>query len=621
MVDETGGVGRTPERLGRGRGEVRGFHLVAVRREALEPFPEGVERAGLRSERECRGTRVLRERADDLLPHVVVRESGGRAVGRDGMQAPLELGSARAVGREPGLRAVHVGIDGRTERGVEGDDEVGVDEPEGDRRARCHAGEAMSEPGEEPYDRRVTTYDRLSALDSSFLHLERPEYPMHVGALSIFEGDPFFDAAGRFRIDDVRAVVDSRLALIPRFRKRLMATPFEQGRPIWIDDERFDIAYHVRLTALPRPGSWEQLLTLAGRVEEIELDRGRPLWELWFVEGLEGGKVALIQKTHHALTDGVSGVDVATVLLDLTPSPPPVVRAEWTPQPAPSPSDLLLASLRHRVTEPAELVRTARRMLRGPRRAVRRATEIASSLTTIINRDAVAPRTSLNAKAGPHRRLAVVRVPLADAKRIRGALGGTVNDVILAAVGDAFGRLLEQRGEKTGGLRLRVMCPVSVRDDDERGALGNKVSALFVSVPVGRLDPAERLSEIAAATRDVKERHQAVGADFLIGLTQYAAPTLLAMGARVAHRQPFFNVVVTNVPGPQIPLYFMGARLVEANPIVPLTRNLTIAVGILSYDGVLHFGLFADRDTWPDLDVLVAGLEDAFAEMVKVASA
>jgi WS/DGAT/MGAT family acyltransferase len=361
-------------------------------------------------------------------------------------------------------------------------------------------------------------------------------------------------------------------------------------------------------------------VTLATRVQETLLDRERPLWELWFVEGLEGGNVALIQKTHHALIDGVSGVDVATILLDLTPDHIPTEPRPWAPEPAPAPAQLLVDSIVERVTEPAEIVRTVRRAVRGPRRAIGQLTTLARSLGSLVSRDAIAPPTSINVRTGRHRRLAVARIPLDDVKGVRAALGGTVNDVVLAGVGGAFHRFLGARGDRTDGLRLRVLCPVSVRQEHEQGALGNKVSAMFVSLPVGAMDPAERLAEVRRHTADLKEKRQAVGADFLLGLTQYAAPTLMSLAARVVHRQSLVNLVCTNVPGPQFPLYLMGARMLEAFPIVPLTRTLSVVVAILSYDGTLHFGLFADRDACPDVEQLAAALDDSFAELAKVAA-
>jgi diacylglycerol O-acyltransferase / wax synthase len=463
-------------------------------------------------------------------------------------------------------------------------------------------------------------YDRLSALDSSFLHLESLETPMHVGAVSLYDREPFFDDNGRFRLADARELVASRLHLIPRFRKRLMNVSFEQGRPIWVDDDRFDIGYHVRLTALPSPGTREQLLTLCNRVQEQLLDRSRPLWELWFVEGVEDGNIALIQKTHHALVDGVSGVDVATVLLDFTPEPTVLDPPEWRPEPSPSREKLLIDTLRERVSEPAEIVRSARRVLRGPRAALHRAQELTGSLQTLLGRDVVAPRTSLNQRVGRHRRFEPVRIPLDDVKTIRHVLGGTVNDVILAGVTGGLRRLLESRGESIDGLRLKALCPVSVRVEDEQLALGNRVAAMFVALPVGEDDPVLRLREVSAVTADLKERRQAVGAAFLVDLTRYAAPTLLGLAGRAVQRQPFFNLVVTNVPGPQVPLYCMGSRMLEAYPVVPLARNLSVGVAIMSYCGQLHFGLNADRDAFADLPAFAAGIEDAFAELHKLAT-
>jgi diacylglycerol O-acyltransferase len=462
-------------------------------------------------------------------------------------------------------------------------------------------------------------YDRLTALDSSFLHLERVETPMHVGALSIFEGGPFFDASGRFRLAEVRRLVESRLHLIPRFRKKLLVVPFEQGRPIWVDDDRFDIAYHVRLTALPHPGTRDRLLALTSRVQAQLLDRSRALWELWFVEGLEGGNVGLIQKTHHAMVDGISGVDVATVLLDFAPEPTFLEPPRWVLEDPPTPGRLMVDTLYERSTEPAEIARTARHAVRTPQRMLARAGQLGRAFSTLAERGPIAPKTSLNVPVGRNRRFECVRIPLDDVKVIRTALGGTVNDVILAGVLGGLRRLFESRDEDLGERMFRVMCPVSVRDESERMQLGNRVSAMFVDLPINESDPAARLAAVRATTADLKEREQAVGAAFLLDLSHYAAPTLVGLAARLVQRQQFVNLVVTNVPGPQVPLYCMGARMLEAYPIVPLTHNLSLGVAILSYCGQLHFGLYADADASPDLSVLAAGLEDAFAELRKIA--
>jgi diacylglycerol O-acyltransferase / wax synthase len=464
----------------------------------------------------------------------------------------------------------------------------------------------------------MARYDRLSALDASFLHLERLETPMHVGAVSIFEGASFFDDSGRFRLAEVRRLVGSRLHLIPRFRKQIMTVPFEQGRPVWVDDRRFDIAYHVRLTALPTPGSREQLLALTARIQAQLLDRSRPLWELWFVEGLEGGNVGLIQKTHHALVDGVSGVDVATVLLDFTPDPTVLEPPRWIVEPPPSPGRLLVDTLYERTTEPAEIARTVRHLVRTPQRTFERTGQIGRALSTLVDRNSIAPRTSINVAVGRRRRFEGVKIPLDDVKAIRKSLGGTVNDVVLAGVTGGLRRLFETRGDDLE-ITMRALCPVSVRDDSEKMQLGNRVSAMFVDLPIAEDDPVRRLHEIRATTESLKEREQAVGAAFLVDLTHFAAPTLVGLAARVAHRQPFFNLVITNVPGPQVPLYCMGARLLEAYPVVPLTKNLALGIAILSYCGQLHFGLYVDADAVPDVAVIAAGLDDAFAELKKIA--
>ncbi|HEY8215598.1 MAG TPA: wax ester/triacylglycerol synthase family O-acyltransferase [Acidimicrobiia bacterium] len=463
-------------------------------------------------------------------------------------------------------------------------------------------------------------YDRLTSLDASFLRLERIETPMHVGALSVFEGESFFGDDGRFRLRDARDLVASRLHLIPRFRKRIQSVPLDAGEPIWVDDPRFDIGYHVRLTALPSPGTRDQLLTLFERVQSQMLDRSRPLWELWFVEGLEGGHVALIQKTHHALVDGVSGVDVATVLLDFEPEPTFLDPPPWRPEPAPTPARLLIDTLREYVAAPQAIAGATRRAAEVPRRAVDRIAELVRSLSTFGEGGIVAPRTSLNHPVeGRSRRFGLVRVPLDDVKLVRRAFGGTVNDVVLAGIGGGLARLLDAREELYPELVLKIFCPVSVRDESQHMQLGNRVSAMFVPLPVGELDAIVRLYAVQRTTTGLKEREQAVGAATLLNLTSYAAPTLLGLAARLVHHQPLVNLVCTNVPGPQVPLYCLGARMLEAYPMVPLSRNLNLGVAILSYCGTLHLGLLADRDQWADLDVLEAGIDDSFAELTKLA--
>jgi len=466
-----------------------------------------------------------------------------------------------------------------------------------------------------------TGYDRLSALDESFLHLERAETPMHVGAVAVLERAPFYDGDGRFRLDEVRRMVASRLQLIPRFRKRVMAVPFGRGRPVWVDHDGFDIADHVRLTALPPPANRRQLFELAERLMVQVLDRDRPLWELWFVEGVDGGEhVGLIHKSHHTLTDGISGVDIATVLLDFTREPTVLEPDGWTPAPAPDPTRLVVDTVRERMTRPAEVVSTVRRATDAPRDAIDRATGLGRSLGSLIDGQVVVPRLSLNAPVGKGRRIETVRVPLATVRGLRAAFDCTVNDIVLLLVGSAVARVLDARDELHPDLVLKAFCPVSVRDDEQRMQLGNRISAMLVPLPVGEPDARVRIDAVRATTADLKERRQAVGAAALLGLSEYAAPTLLGLAARAAHAQRLANLIVTNIPGPQVPLYCLGARMFEVYPVVPLSRNLTLNVAILSYCGQLHFGLIGDGGSGRDLERLAGGIEDAVAELEELAA-
>jgi diacylglycerol O-acyltransferase / wax synthase len=466
-----------------------------------------------------------------------------------------------------------------------------------------------------------TEYDRLSAFDASFLHLERRETPMQVGAVAVLDGAPFFDDRGRFRLDDVRELVGSRLHLIPRFRKRIMDVPFGVGYPVWVDDDGFDIARHVHLTKLPKPGRRRDLLALTERLMSQLLDRNRPLWELWFVEGLDnGGHVGLIHKSHHTLTDGVSGVDIATVLLDFTPEPTVLDAPPWAPEPAPDPARLMLDTVCERVTQSAGILRAGKHAADAPQQVVDQVGRLARSFGALVGGNPLAPRLSLNSSVGPRRRLELVRVPLEIAKGVRNAFGCTVNDVVLAAVGGALARLLEARGELHDDLVVKVVCPVSVRDDSEHMKLGNRLSLMFVPIPVGERDPRARLDAVSASTADLKEREQALSAATLLNLSEYAAPTILGLAARAVHAQPLVNLMVTNVPGPQVPLYCLGAEMFEVYPIVPLTKNLTINIAVMSYCGHLHVGVFADPDAAPDVELLAGALEDSFLELSLLAS-
>ncbi len=457
--------------------------------------------------------------------------------------------------------------------------------------------------------------DRLTGLDSSFLHLERDSAHMHVAGCMVFEGQaPDYDEL-------VEQIV-SRLHLVPRYRQRLAYVPLNQGRPVWVDDPHFNPNFHVRHTALPSPGGEAQLKRLAGRVFSQALDRSRPLWELWLVEGVGGDRFAILSKTHHALVDGVSGVDIATVLFDASPDPMPVAPPdhEWVPRPLPSGAQLLADALLERATVPAEIVRGVRATLRGPRNVVARLGRAAGGVSAMAKAGLqVAPSSPLNVRIGPHRRFTWVNGDLTQFKAIKNALGGTVNDVVLASVAGALGRYLRLRGEATDDLVLKAMVPVSVRADVERGALGNRVAAMWAPLPVGLSDPVQRLLAISRDMEGIKDSGQAVGAQVLTQLSGFAPPTIMAQAARLQARQRLFNLVVTNVPGPQFPLYMLGRRLEAMYPMVPLAENQALGIAIMSYDGQLNFGLNADYDALPDLEALADELRASIEELVAAA--
>jgi diacylglycerol O-acyltransferase len=459
----------------------------------------------------------------------------------------------------------------------------------------------------------VANPDRLTGLDSSFLHLEQGVSHMHVAGAMVFEGPaPAYD--------DLVAQIIARLHLVPRYRQRLAFVPFGQGRPVWVDDPYFNPAFHVRHTALPSPGGDDQLRRLCGRVFAQALDRSRPLWELWLVEGLSEDRFAVLSKTHHALVDGVSGVDIATVLFDASEDPLPAEPPpEWIPRPLPSAAQLLADALLERATVPAEIARGMRASLRGPRQVARRLGRATVGVSALARVAQSAPASPLNVRIGPHRRFTWVEADLGDFKTVKNALGGTVNDVVLAAVAGALGRYLERHSELGEGLVLRAMVPVSIRADVERGALGNRVAAMWAPLPVSVADPVQRLLQISRAMDGIKESGQAVGAQVLTELTGFAPPTIVAQAARLQARQRMFNLVVTNVPGPQFPLFMLGRRLQAMYPMVPLASNQALGIAIMSYDGHLDFGLNADYDALPDLQDLADDLRAAIAELVEAA--
>src|SRR3954449_3376164 len=411
--------------------------------------------------------------------------------------------------------------------------------------------------------------DRLTALDASFLHQEGPSSHMHVGALCRFEGPPP-------SFDELLDTLRMRLHLVPRYRQRLQLPPAGTGRPLWVDDSTFDLEYHVRHTALPRPGSEDQLLRLAGRVFSQQLDRDRPLWEMWMVEGLADGGFALLSKTHHAMIDGISGVDIAQVMFDLSPVPAETEHPEaaWQPARPPSPAEVLAAGGLGMLRTGVRGATLAAGVLREPRSALRGARDAAEGLGEIVWAGLnPAPETPLNVDIGPHRRYAVVRQRLADYKQVKDALGGTVNDVVLTVVSGALASWLRSRGVRTEGLEMRALVPVSIRTADQQGALGNRIAAMRGPLPVYIRDPVARLDVVKREMTGLKESKQALGAEVLASVESLAPPTILAQASRLNFSTRLFNLIVTNVPGPQFPLYLLGRRLHDLFPIAFLPTD------------------------------------------------
>ncbi|MBA2517215.1 MAG: wax ester/triacylglycerol synthase family O-acyltransferase [Solirubrobacterales bacterium] len=460
--------------------------------------------------------------------------------------------------------------------------------------------------------------DRLSSLDASFLHLEEGGAHMHVGSCMLFEGvAPSYE--------EFVAQLDRRLHLVPRYRQKLAFVPLNQARPVWVDDPHFNAGYHIRHTALPEPAGMQELRALSGRVLSGRLDRSKPLWEIWLVDRVAGERFAVISKTHHCLVDGVSGVDVTNVLFDLEPepellgddrsAPPP----PWEPRPEPSAAALLADALLERTTAPVELAREMGGALTRPMELAERAGTVMAGIGAVAMAGMNAPPSPYNTPIGPHRRFAWVEDDLARLKGVKSSLGGTINDVVLTAVTGALRTHLRARKHVVEGLTLRAMVPVSVRAEAERGALGNRVSAVYAPLPVSVADPAERYRIVREAMAGLKESGQAVGAEVLTRLTGFAPPTVLAQSARLQTRQRMFNLTVTNVPGPQFPLYLLGRRLQRIFPQVPLAGNAALGIAIMSYDGTINFGLIGDFDVLSDLDELALALEDALDELSALA--
>jgi diacylglycerol O-acyltransferase len=457
--------------------------------------------------------------------------------------------------------------------------------------------------------------DRLTPVDASFLHQEDANAHMHLGALVQTDGEPLTRA-------ELLEQIRERLHLVPRYRQKLAFTRLDAGRPVWIDDHSFDPEFHVRHTALPAPGSFRQLQILTARIFSQPLDRSRPLWEMWLVEGLREGGCALISKNHHCLIDGIAGMDLATVLFDLSPQPePPAHPAEpWRPHREPSRLELLGILARSALRSERELAERAIDALASPENALRKLRDAAEGLGEVawalLN---PAPPTPLNVPIGPYRRFIGITAPLDDLKAIKNLVGGTVNDVVLAVVTGALRSFLIERGVRTEGLELRALVPVSVRAPDEHGAMGNRIVAMRAPLPVYIADPIERLRFLTGAMADLKESKQALGAQVITDVQNFTPPTLLAQASRLQFSTRLFNLLVTNVPGPQFPLYVRGRLLRHAFPIAFLPNNHALAIAMMSYNGEIAFSLLADFDALPDVELIGDAISEELATLLAAA--
>jgi WS/DGAT/MGAT family acyltransferase len=462
-------------------------------------------------------------------------------------------------------------------------------------------------------------YERLSALDALFLDLEDTSCHMHVAAVLLFDAAPLRAPHGGLDMARIRDYLESRLHLIPRYRQRLAYIPLER-HPVWVDDARFNLFYHVRHTALPRPGEERQLKRLCGRIMSQKLDPTKPLWEVWVVEGLADDRFALITKTHHAMVDGIAGMDLLTVALSPAPDPTVAPPSPWRPRPEPTALQLLAGELGRRGAGVVALSRQALRVATEPRRVLGLARDALTGVAEYLGPGTFpAARTRLNPELGPHRRFDWIRFDLAAVKRVKESLGGTLNDVVLATVAGAARRFLAARGEPVEGMDFRAMVPVSTRADAERGRTGNRVVNFVVPLPIGEPDALARYQRVMAAMQQQKTSHAAQGGELIEELADWTVTGVLTQIVGLAARRQAWNLVVTNVPGPQLPLFLLEAPLRETYPVVPLFKQQGVGIALFSYDGGLYWGFNADWDALPDLHALVEAIAAEFAALESLA--
>jgi WS/DGAT/MGAT family acyltransferase len=460
-------------------------------------------------------------------------------------------------------------------------------------------------------------YDRLSSQDNGFLLWEQGNVRMHVASTVIFDVGPLATEGGGVDIDQVKRATESFLHLVPRYRQRLHQIPLF-SHAVWVDDPHFDLDYHIRHTALPKPGSFDQLKRLSARIMAQPLDRKRPLWETWVVEGLGGGEqFALITKIHHCMIDGASGVDLANI--QFSPSPEPTELAEpvpYRPRPAPTRAELLLDEARRQAALPIEIVQDFRHFFRNTEDLREEVATRANALRKLFGMGMNADATPLNGRVGPHRRFEWLSCSLADLKAMRKGLGCSINDVVLTVVTGAVRDYLIAHGVDVHEIEFRVSTPVSIRKEAEKGQLGNKVSSWIIPLPIAEADPKAQLEFIHDLTEELKETNQAIGVEMMNQVQEWTPSVLLSLGAQ-AMSGPI-NTIVTNVPGPQIPLYFHGARLRAIYPMVPLMEGMGLGIALTSYAGTMGIGFNCDPDTVPDLELFLERFKDS---MHRVAAA
>jgi len=463
---------------------------------------------------------------------------------------------------------------------------------------------------------RDSFYERLTALDQSFLAFETPNAYMHVAITAVFEPGSLATGQGGVDVDRIRQHIAARLRLIPRYRQRLTCTPMRDA--IWVDDESFDLNFHVRHASLPRPGGERQLQRRCAEILERPLDRMRPLWEVWIIEGLSGGRFAMLAKVHHCMVDGIAGVDILAALLGTEPSVAREPIEAWSARPLPTERELLGEEVRRRGRAALGLLRGVRDALRAPRRASGDLGERGAALVRLLSRLGRVPSTPFNQPIGPHRRVDWLSFELATIKEVRNQLGGTINDVVLTTVAGAVGKFLARRRVPLDG-EFRTVVPVSVRGSDERGQTGNRVSVWLTALPVHERDARRRLAIVRAMTARLKDDKDAMGAEVVTQAAEWTTANVIKLAAQFINAARRFNLIVTNVPGPSVPFYLLDAKMVAAYPHLPLFENQGLGVALFSYAGTLYWGVGADWNQMPDLSEFMGEIAESFEELCAAA--